>query len=251
MPVTIPPFVQFQGTTFPLRGLWNVRPAEGDKFVNAEIDWGAYGAIDAVQFSLSGNSPVALSQIVSIYVDNRRCGVDVDFLFPDSGFTLTVPQHTQGLFPVLTNALMFYVVALDAQPTDVTILQVLNSMPPPIALIPTTQQNAVGQTAIAIDANSVTPLAPAGVSGTVNNLSIEGNVASAAGGATNLVVVDGTGKNIWAGVFVVPAGGSYPISINLAGLNVRFVNGLNFVVAGAAGITAGSVVDVNVYYTTP
>src|SRR5258708_37754783 len=125
MPVTIPAFSQFQGQLFPLRGLWNKRPPEGDQFINAEINWGTANTA-AIQFSLSGNSPVALSQIVALYVDNRRCGVDVDFLFPDSGFLLSVPPHAQGLYPVLTNALMFYVIGTGAATVDVTILQILN-----------------------------------------------------------------------------------------------------------------------------
>jgi hypothetical protein len=108
MPLSIPAFDQYQSPMFPLRGLWNCVPREGDKFVNVEIDWQTTTKTTCVQFSLSGNSPVALSQIVALYVDNGRSGSDVDFIFPDSGFVLTVPAHNQGMFPVLTNALMFY-----------------------------------------------------------------------------------------------------------------------------------------------
>jgi hypothetical protein len=99
--ITIPQFVQFQTSLFPLRGLWNSPPREGDRFVNAEIDWGSPGlsGVHCVQFLLSGNSPVAFSQIVAISVDNSRCGSDVDFIFPDSGFLLTVPAFNQGVYP--------------------------------------------------------------------------------------------------------------------------------------------------------
>jgi hypothetical protein len=112
MPLQIPAFVQYQGVTPILRGLWNQKPVEGDRFISAEIDWGTLGGTPpytCVQFQLSGNSPVALSQIVALSIDNGRCGSDADFIFPDSGFVLTVAAHNQGIFPVFTNALSFYV----------------------------------------------------------------------------------------------------------------------------------------------
>ena len=78
MSQTIPAFVQYQQPMFPLRGLWNNAPPEGDYFINCTLDWAAVDAT-AVQFSVAGNSPVALSQIVALAVDNSRCGADVDF----------------------------------------------------------------------------------------------------------------------------------------------------------------------------
>jgi len=251
MPLTVPPFSQFQGQLIPLRGLWNKRPAEGDYFVNAEIDWGSQNTA-AIQFALSGNSPVALSQIVSLYVDNRRCGVDVDFLFPDSGFLLTVPGHAQGLFPVLTNALMFYCIATGAALPDVTIVQILNSRGPQIALIPSQASNNVALGGISALANASTPLLPATVSGSINTigLSIELN-GGAAGGSVQVSLQDGTGGVQWMNFFSVPANGVVVFPVNLSGLNVRFRNGLNLVVSASSGLIAPSNIDVNVYYSSP
>jgi hypothetical protein len=249
MPLVVPPFTQYQGQLVPLRGLWNKAPAEGDYFVNAEIDWGSQNTT-AVQFALSGNSPVALSQIVALYIDNRRCGVDCDFQFPDSGFLLTVPAHAQGLFPVLTNALMFYAIAAQAANGDITIVQILNSLPPPIPLVPSQQQNALGLIGVNPSINATTPIIPAGVSGTINTLSISADlVAGAGGGAVQLSLVDGTGAAIWANSFTVPASTTLNFPIDLTGLSLRFRNGLNFVVS-ASTLTGGNV-DVNVYYSSP
>lgn len=250
MPLIVPPFSQYQGPLFPLRGLWNKRPPEGDYFVNAEIDWGTANT-SAIQFALSGNSPVALSQIVALYVDNRRCGVDCDFLFPDSGFLLTVPAHAQGLFPVLTNALMFYVIGQGAALNDVTIVQILNSLPPPIPLVPSTQQNSVSVTGINALANGTTALVPVAISGTLNTLSVSVDLtAGATAGTVQLSVVDGTGAVLWANFFGVPASTTINVPINLTGLSVRFRNGLSLVVALSTNLTVGAV-DVNTYYTTP
>jgi hypothetical protein len=247
MPLTVPPFSQFQGNLFPLRGLWHKRPAEGDYFVNAEVDWGSQNTT-AIQFALSGNSPVAMSQIVALYIDNRRCGVDTDFLFPDSGFLLTVPAHAQGLFPVLTNALMFYAIATGATTNDVTIVQILNSLPYPIPLLPSVAQNNAALAGLAI-ANGTLALVPAGISGTLNAIALSVDLNSAAGGTASVSIQDGTGAVLWAAVYNVAAGGQSNIPVNLSGMNVRFKNGLNLVISGAA-VSIGFI-DANVYYSTP
>jgi hypothetical protein len=250
MPLTVPPFSQFQGNLFPLRGLWNKRPPEGDYFVNAEIDWGSANT-SAIQFALSGNSPVAMSQIVALYVDNRRCGVDCDFLFPDSGFLLTVPAHAQGLFPVLTNALMFYAIGTGAAGADVTIVQILNSLPPPLALIISTAQNNVAITGINAAVNGTTPLVASTINGTLNTLAISVDLtAGATAGGVQLSILDGLGAAVWANFFSVPASSTINIPINLTGLNLRFRNGLNLVVTASTNITVGAV-DVNAFYSTP
>jgi hypothetical protein len=250
MPVTIPPFLQYQSPIVPLRGLWNAAPQEGDKFVNIEIDWGSY-AVDALQFALSGNSPVAMSQIVALYVDNRRCGVDVDFLFPDSGFLLTVPAHAQGLFPVLTNALMFYAIGIDAGATDVTIAQVLNSMPPPIQLLPTSQQNTVGLSNIDAIASAVAPLIAPGINGTLNTISLLFDLigVAPAGGSIVASLIDGDGNTVWTNNLSVPNAETQNIAVNLNGLAVRFHNGLSLQTIVAGNLNGR--VSVNVYYTTP
>lgn len=250
--LTIPPFVQYQQPLFPLRGLWNRAPAEGDLFVNIEVDWlVTTNGLTAVQFSLSGNSPVTLSQIVALAVDNSRSGADVAFVFPDSGFSLVVPAHEGGVFPVLTNALMFYAVATSAIGGDVTVFQVLNSMPPPIPISPTFQQNHVGASGIPPQTNGSTAILPAGTSGTLNTLSMSIDlVAGASAGSVQLSIVDGAGHQLWANIYNVAASTTVNYPVNVSGLDLRFTNGLNFVVGGSTNITGGAIV-VNAYYSTP
>jgi hypothetical protein len=150
MPKTVPPFARFQAPLFPLRGLWNAKPPEGDCFCRAEIDWTTTTeGLTAVQFSLSGNTPIALSRIVALSVDNSDSGADVDFLFPGSGFLLTVAAHTQGLYPVFSNALMFYASAPTCVAGDTTTIQILNSVPPPAQVPPTGCQLAPASPAYA------------------------------------------------------------------------------------------------------
>jgi hypothetical protein len=248
MPIVIPAFVQFQAPLFPLRGLWNVKPAEGDRFVNAEIDWAVTtGALNAVQFALSGNSPVAFTQIVALSVDNSRCAVDVDFLFPDSGFVLTVPGYNQGVYPVFTNALMFYAVATGAAVGDSTILQVLNSMPPPVAIQPSMEQSVAAVSNVNLAVAATTPLIPTGVSGTIEAFSLLFTSASAAAGGVTVQLIDGTARQVWgAGIALQPESSA---SVNLSPLRIRFYNGLNAVVSNTTLTIAGG--NFTIYYGVP
>lgn len=246
MPITLPPFAQYQGTLFPLRGLWNAPPAEGDRFVNAEIDWGTLTAgVSCVQFQLSGNSPVAFSQIVAMSVDNSRCGVDIDFVFPDSGFVLTVPAFNQGVYPVFTNALMFYANGVGANVGDRTIIQILNSMPPPVAIQPSAEQQHTGAGGLNLSPAGSTPIIAA-VNGTLNAFSISiGSVTSATTGTAVIGIQDGTGAQLWTGE--VSASNTGPFE--LSGLHIPFSGGLFFTVFSST-ISSG-VAIVNLYYSVP
>lgn len=250
MPLTLPAFVQFQAPLFPLRGLWDSPPAEGDRFVNAEIDWGTPGLTGAscVQFQLSGNSPVAFSQIVAMSVDNSRCGSDVDFIFPDSGFILTVPGYNQGVYPVFTNALMFYANSPGAVLGDTTIIQILNSMPPPVAIQPSTEQVQAGVNSLSLDTNATTPIIPSTVlGGTIEAMNISVSIPSAATGAAQLILQDGNGQILFSQIFEASAGTS---SVNLTGLRLRFQRGVNAVITGST-MTGSAFAAINLYYSTP
>jgi hypothetical protein len=245
LPLTIPPFNQYQSPIVPLRGLWNAPPAEGDKFITAEIDWLVTTTTQAVQFAVSANSPVAFSQIVALAVDNSRSGADVDFVFSDSGFILTVPAHNQGVFPVFTNGLMFYVIGSAAVAGDVTTFQVLNSMPPPIPIEPSADQNHAGIGGLSL-ANGTTILIPPPITGTLNTLSVALEVGG--GGTCNMSLVDGSGRTVWIANPIAEA--AVPtLYFPLTGLNVRFVNGLSMVVANSTFAPGNAVI--NLYYSTP
>jgi hypothetical protein len=250
MPISIPAFDQYQSPLVPLRGLWNRKPAEGDRYVNAEIDWKVTTKSDAVQFSLSGNSPVSLSQIVALAVDNSRSGTDVDFIFPDSGFILTVPAHNQVVSPVFTNALMFYAVATGSVAGDICSFQIMNSMPPPIPIAPSADQNHATVTGIAVT-NGTTQIIPAGVNGTLNLFSLSFPVTQgASAGIASLILADGAGHTVWNGVINVPASSVQNFQFTLPDLSLRFFNGLQFIVASSS-LTAGTPAVVNVYYSVP
>lgn len=247
MPIVIPPFVQYQTPLFPLRGLWNSTPPEGDRFVTAQVLWGVTtGAGNAVQFDLSGNSPVAFSQIAAFAVDNSHCGSDVQFLFPDSGFTLEVPAYNQGLYPVFTNALMFYASAASGAPGDQTTFQVLNSVPPPIAVQPSEEQSHAVVSGIVMT-NGTTQLIPATINGTVQGYDLD--FATPTAGAAAVLLQDGKGNVLWAR-FLQFTTTELALSSSLSGLRLRFFNGLSLVIQNST-LPAGSSANCNIYYAIP
>lgn len=251
MPIIIPEFVQFQGVLYPLRGLWNSGPPEGDRFVNAEIDWGSPGllGVSCVQFQLSGNSPVAFSQIVAMSVDNSRCGSSVDFIYPDSGFVLTVPAFNQGVYPVFTNALMFYASAPLATLGDITICQILNSNPPPVAIQPASEQEFANVAALLLQTNQSVPLVPAAISGTLNGFNITYGIQEGTGSA-QLSLIDGTGRTLWSAVVYASSSSAQTGEFQLSGLTLRFQRGINFVVS-ASTLSPGGEAIPNVFYSVP
>jgi hypothetical protein len=251
MPLSIPAFVQYQAPMPPLRGLWNSSPPEGDRFVNAEIDWLTSPPGSAVQFQLAGSSPVAMSQVVALAVDNAASGADVQFIFPDSGFVLSIPARTSGVWPVFTNALMFYAASPNAILGDRTVFQAFNSMPPPVPVPPSSAQNHAVIAGIAM-ANGTTQLVPASVSGTLNSLAI--NVITEGGAALaslQINIQDGAGHILWTGGVVVAANQAGAETFELNNLNLRFVNGVQLIVLNAAGTFGGGYIIANAYYSQP
>lgn len=244
MPLTIPAFQQYQEPMTPLAARWRMRPPEGDKSITMAIDWGTMGGAQKALQAGIGNNPQEFSQIVALYVDNRRCGVDVAFVFPDTGFLLEVPAHDQGLYPVLTNAQQFYVVGTGAVAGDTTIAQILNSLPPPISILPATQQSTAAVVPINLALVAVTQLVPATISGTLNSLNM--TFAFVTAGGVNLSVQDGTGAAKWSGF--VQGGVNSTVVVDVSNINARFVSGLA-VNIGAS--TATGSMAANAYYQTP
>ncbi len=251
MPIIVPPFVQYQSPIVPLRGLWNHAPAEGDRFANVEIDWVVTtGGTFAVQIAMSANSPVAISQIAALSVDNKRCAADVSFVFPDSGYVLEIPAFSQGVYPVFTNALTFYVVAPLATTGDVTIAQVLNSIPPVVAIPSEQAQSTNAANGVLLSANSTTQLVPATVSGLVEGMLVTFNIST--GGvaqSAGVVIRDGVGDQLWATTlgFAANVTTSYVVPINP--VRLRFYQGIQIVISGTT-MSAGTVFA-NVYYSVP
>lgn len=252
MPVTVPPFTTYQAPLIAVPGWWNARPVEGDRIIGCEIDWTApgTGAGLCVQVSVSAFSPVEFSRIAAIAVDNGRNGSGVEFLFPDTGQTLSVPPYGQGTFPVYTNAKTFYVLSPQAGAGDVTTFGICNSVPPPVAIeaAEITSQAVVAGISTSVAASTV--LIPAGITGTLTGFSITVGYQAGAGVQTaGLYLRDGSGNNLWAGNPNVGANAVGNVVYSLSGLDLRFYNGLNLIVAAGTNLTGSAAASI--YYSVP
>jgi hypothetical protein len=251
VPTVVPPFVPYQAPLIALRGLWNNPPPEGDKFVPCEIDWSTQGgAANAVQLALSSFSPVQFSQIVALYVDNGANGADVSFLFPDTGKQLTVPAYCQGLFPVITNSLTFYVISTGAGSGDITIFQILNSMPPPVAVLPSQEQQSAAATGLSLGVDNGVVIVAAPTVGTLNAFSIN-MVSDYANPATfTIQLKDGLGHILFQEAVTMQANSQQTVA--LSGLRLRFYDGLLADVLYASGVPSGeAIANINAFYSVP
>lgn len=252
MPFTVPSASAYQGSLFPVRGNWHYKPPEGDKVIGIEIDWSSY-TTDAVAIDLSGNSPVSFSRIVALDVDNSANGLPVLFIFPDTGSSLPVPAYSSGVFPVNTNAQSFYAQCTGGvAAAGKTLVQIMNSMPPPVALAPTYTQSFLGGALLPLDVAGTAQLVPVGVNGGLQAFDVSGTIIVGAGtGNVRLSLTDGNARVLWG----TNLGGATTDVVNfnlpVTGINARFANGMIMHANAPVNIAAGSVALINVYLGVP
>jgi hypothetical protein len=145
---------------------------------------------------------------------------------------------------------MFYVNGPLTQQNDVTICQILNSMPPPVALQPSTEQVHASTAGISLSVNATTAVIPAGTSGTLTGFSLPYTATGGAAAESAFVsLVDGSGQTLWTGAITVAAGQTITNTVTVTGLRLRFMNGVNLVVASST--IASGIIAPNLYYSVP
>jgi len=230
-------------------------PKEGPNSVNYVIDWSRPIArnVTAVSINMQNGATLEFSQICGLIVDNSNCGSDLDFIFPDTDVTISIPAYAPyTCLQVNTRQVQFVVNGLAILPGDVTSFSVLNYPPTPVAVPITTQQQVAAVSNIAFNGATVTQMIPNTVNGTLQNLNVSVAFTKPAAAFNNLVVVrDGTGKGLWAGN--VAADSTMPgftgLIGDLQGVSLRFRNGLELVQTG--GGAPGGTLNAMGYYLTP
>lgn len=255
MSILVPPAVNYQSPLVSIPTQWQVNPPEGPRFIPFEIDWGVMGGPNqCVAFSLQSNAAQTFSRLIAISLDNSQCGADVQFIFPDTSQTYTIPAYSPYcVIQVFTSALTFNVVAIGDEIIDVTRGAFHNVLPPPMAVPASLEQNTAaiaGLSIVPASGNSV--LVASTVYGTVEAMSVSFAMNNAATGQVVWSIQDGVGKVIAAGEALSSNGtASDPPGIQLSGLSVRFQQGLRFVWVTSGSVIAPSVVNANIYYRTP
>lgn len=230
-------------------------PTEGDKTVPFPIAWGTDdNAQGSIAFNMNGRTTQPFSQIGSVYVDNILCGSDVQIIFPDTQFKLDIPAFSNGYYPVTTNALQFFVVALNAVAGDQTFLQVLNFMPNPVSISQVVFNSAstpLGPVSFGALSPQIVVNKPSLVLYGVN-LNVFG-VTSAGNGEINFSITDGNDIGFFQGSLAFPAAGGTIVRQNIIdmppGANVKITGPLKVAwsTSGAA-FGAGSAFEVNAIF---
>jgi len=252
MSITIAPSKNYPSPMNALPTKFNRSPPESDKMIALEIDWGTMG--QSVAFNLADNSTLTFSQLVSMCIDNSQCGADVQFTFPDTADIVTIPAYSpRVIVPVFTNQLFFYAATIGGESEDITRVQLLNFVPPPIAVPVTQEQEAAIFNNVSIDANGTQQIIPAGISGTIEGVYITAQMTSSAGNAGFFIfeILDGNGTVIGGSQVATPIGSTTSqVALESSNLRVRFQNGLSIVWTSTA-LTGLSSVSINIYYRTP
>lgn len=227
-------------------------PTEGPHLINCEILWGTMStaADRCVNINLQNNAPMNFSQISALSVDNSQCSTDIVFVFPDTGETTTFPAYSpKTIIEVFTHQTQFFVVAPGALATDVSRFSIHNTVPPPIAVPISVEQQVAAANNITADGVTSAQLIPVTTNGTIEAISISRTGPIANAGNQQFVLLDGTNSVVAVGTFSTPADvGVNVLLLNLADIHVRFSGGLVFTQSGS---NIGGFYAVNIYYRNP
>ena len=230
-------------------------PKEGPKSVPYKINWSVPIArnVDCVSINMQDGGTLEFSQICGLIVDNSNCGSDLDFIFPDTDVTISVPAYTPYIcLQVNSQQVQFFVRGLAILPGDFTSFSVLNYPPAPVAVPLTKQQQIAGVSNITLDGAAITQLVAATINGTLQNLNVSAAFTKPAAPFNDLIVIrDGTGKTLWAAN--IAADSTMPGWTGLIGdlqnISMRFSGGLQLVQTG--GGAPGGTLNAMAYYVTP
>ena len=252
MPPLIPPAKNYVSPLIAVPTRWSLPPREGPKMIVCEVDWASMGGPgNCVAFNLQNNATLEFSQICAVSVDNSQCAADVQFIFPDTVETLTVPSYLpKTIVEVFTNQTQFFLKSPNALPGDVTRFSLHNEVPPPITIPITQEQNAVGSGALFADVVGSHVLITPNFSGTLEGLQV-GFQGAVGAGIVVFDLKDGLGNFIAGG----RATSSPTITLNAivfsqTAMNVRFQQGIVFEITQTS-VPATSAFYVNIYYRTP
>ncbi len=256
------PAKNYQSPGVPVKSSFGASPNEGPQIVDLRIKWGSAndgGTNNTVAVDLSNRGPLDFTIIQSMAVDNSRSGADVQFVFQDTGETISVPAYTPyTVYPVFTNRVTFIVQAPDALSTDITNVIVANYVMPQIAVPTTQEQNYAVADAIDISTSGSQQLIAAtnadgsDLNGTLENafffLSL---IGSSSNPKISWQLTDGNSNIIAGGSGAINStafinGPAYQLTDG----HIRFQKGLSLTWT-STNVVAGSVLSANLYYRTP
>jgi hypothetical protein len=135
------------------------------------------------------------------------------------------------------------------EPADATRFAIHNSLPPPIAVPVTQEQQTASVTQVVIDGATPIQVVPAGVNGTLQAIQIFVSSPITTTGSVKFTVQDGTGKIIATTSVNGSVGNQLDqIILDLGPIAVRFTNGIKIL---QSGVNFGGFLNCNIAYRTP
>lgn len=251
----IPNAQPYSGNNIFVPSIIGSEPKEGRKSIPYLINWSRplAAGLDTVAFNPQGNSPLEFSQIAGLIVDNSQCGASLDFIFPDTDVTISIPAYAPyTVLQVNSRAIQFYVRALGPISSDVTSFAILNYAPMPVSVPATTEQQYASFGDILAQANTNQQIAAATVNGTIQHVNIGYAVAYDVSGGTQVATIQ-DGSRVLFRTRVATNNGVSNINLSLLNFNniaLRFSGGLTFQIDGAQNNLTGRYF-LNILYRTP
>lgn len=252
---TFPPAMNLGDLPHAVPSIMFSEPREGRKTITQVIEWSRPIAkgLQAVSVNLQNNATLEFSQICGLIVDNSDCGADLDFIFPDTEVTVSIPAYSPYIvLDVATGQTQFFVNAHNPIAADLTRFTILNYAPPPVAVPITKQQQTATVSSVPVDGVSSTLIVDPTENGTVQALNVVVACPIPSVSFNDLFqLIDGNGHILWQGNAAQQNTGSgFNVAlIDLSGLSIRFQNGITLEQSG--GFAPGATIDVNLYYVTP
>lgn len=255
MGFTVPVSVNYSSPLNAVPLDWISPPVEGAKGIQCSIQWNAAqaGPNKSVAVNLQNNAPLNFSKVRALVFDNSANGSDVQVIFPDTETTMTIPSYTPyAVIPVFTNVTQFFIVSPNALSTDKTGFMILNTLPPPIAVPVTEEQNFIAAAGINTTVDGTSQLVAATVNGTLENLSLAGflNANAVNNGTITYWLQDGTGQILYEATAIVGINLVTNLNYALSGLRVRFAQGISLRWTVANPLQTAYMAP-SLYYRTP
>lgn len=230
-------------------------PKEGRKSIPYVINWSRpiAAGLDTVLFNPQGNSPLEFSQIAGLIVDNSQCGASLDFIFPDTDVTISIPAYAPyTVLQVNSRAIQFYVRALGPLGSDVTSFAILNWSPMPVAVPPTNEQLVSQVAAISSTSGSSFQILPLGTTGTVEDFQAAFRILNSANSDSVSFRLTSLGMVIYERTVSVAAGQTVNITLaEFSSVAIRFPNGLEISALAAGPGLPGGFFSTTLLYRTP
>lgn len=256
MSITVPPSDNYQSPLVANPARMMTPAPEGAKQIPIEIDWNAMSPVNqCMSINPQSNATLNFSQIVSLKIDNSQCGADIQIVFPDaSQEVVTIPAYSPDVIvPCFAQGVHCYVLAIGTiTSNDITRMQLLNYVPPPVAVPTSREQQIVSLDTVAFIPGSTQVIA-ADTDGTLEGLQVLLTNAAALEDFHYLgQFKDGAGRILSQFQIDLKSGNAFTGQIiSWQSIALRFTGGVSLTITATIGTMSEGFLTINALYREP